>query len=169
MSWYVVVVPPMRERAAVEAMSPVCRAFAPIEYVFRRASPHNKKKVAVPRPLFPRYVFVENPDWYAISRLEFPDSLQKVVTGWLGMDGRPSRLPAPEVMHLIAVAEQAPPTTISVGRGLKLGDRAIISEGPFAGHTVRVTRTDPKGASILIDILGSMREIEAPLEILEAA
>ena len=50
MSWYAPSCPPMRERAAVEALSKHCEAFSPIEYVMRRTNLRapTAKKIAIP-------------------------------------------------------------------------------------------------------------------------
>lgn len=171
MSWYALVVPPMRERAAVEVLKQHCEAFSPLEYVMRRTNLRapTAKKIAIPRAIFPRYVFVRDPDWYAIRRLEIPGTLTPLVSKVLGVNGRPSPISMHEVMSLLHIAEHGPPQTIPVSRGFAPGDIVIIGDGPFKGHRVKVVGRDRNHISVLIDILGSMREVPVPIEILEAA
>ena len=171
MSWYALVVPPMRERAAVEVLQHYYEAFSPIEYVHRRTNLRapNAKKIAIPRAIFPRYVFALDPDWYTIRRLEIPGTMTPIVSKVLGVNGRPSPISMQEVLNLMHVAEHGPPQTIPVSRGFAPGDIVIVGDGPFKGHKVKVTRSDRNSIAVLIDILGSMREVPVPIGMLEAA
>lgn len=170
MKWFALVVPSQRELAAVRELSRIgCRAFAPVEYRAVRVSPHRKAKAVEPRPhpLFSRYVFAESPDWYEIRQLQIKG--KPLVTSVLSSNGQPYRLPALEVLHLLNLGENGPPQTIDPARNLQAGDHAVIADGPFKGHAVKVAHAGYDSARVLVNVFNSLREIAVPISMLEAA
>lgn len=177
MPWYCATVPPLKELAAVAALRPHCEAFSPVEYVHvrRGRSILNKPAPVIVRPkaIYSRYVFVRDPDWYTIRTLELPGTGRPVITGWLTDTltswGRPAPLRDSELLDILAIHENGPPSAIPAARDIHPGDTAIIITGPFEGHRVKVRRIDGTSAAVELQFLNSMREVPIEISALEAA
>lgn len=177
MTWYCATVPPQKELAAVSVLKRHCEAFSPMEYVHVRRSRQAMGKSAPvivrPKAIYSRYVFVKSPDWYTIRSLELPGTGRPAITGWLTDTltpfGRPAPLRDSELLNILAIHENGPPNVIPAARGINPGDTAIIIDGPFEGHRVKVRRIDGVSAAVELQFLNSMREVPIAVDALQAA
>lgn len=164
MQWYVAVVHAQKEFAARDRLNELgYEIIVPIEYKWRRRSRHCRKRVEVAMPLLPRYVFVgcegQLPWW------ELRDC--PMIQGFLGHDGYPKPLPPEAVRALEGLSFAIP--TFNPHKSIRAGDQVQFAAGPLHGKIARVRKIVHKRARVLIEVFSSMREIEVPLEILEAA
>lgn len=172
MQWYVAVVPAQRELTARDLLREHgYDVMVPVEYKWRRKSRYGKAKVERPYVLLTRYVFIgcqDAPNWWHLRHIEFPFTGQKIIQHVLGTSAGPTPLPAEAVsaLHLLNLGIPG----YNPHKAIRPGGNAQFAEGhPFAGKVVRVREIMAKKARVLIEAFNSMREIEVPLEILEAA
>ena len=142
-------------------------AFVPTETKLRRKHAWSKERVAVPYPMFTGYVFAgfrqKNP-WYELRRYN-------VITGVVGSDGRPQQLNGEAVQHLMRVSGVAVPFSRSINphRSFRIGDTVEVVNGPFRGNMVKLRGITKRKARILLELFGTIQDVEIPLEQLEAA
>lgn len=164
MQWYVAVVPAQKEDAARKRLEELgYSVMLPVEIKWRRKSRHCRKREEVKVPLLPRYVFVgcegQLPWWHLNGC--------PLIQGFLGRDGYPKPLP-PEAVQALRGLDFAIPT-FNPHKSIRAGDEVQFAAGPLQGKIARVRKIVSKRARVLIEAFNSMREIEVPLEILEAA
>lgn len=125
------------------------------------------------RPFIPGYIFVMfDPNIDAWSSLLDV----KGVVGLLKNNDLPLRVPTAwvEALRYAEHVGELDRTKIDPD-GFRVGDRVLISEGPFSGHHALIqgfmaklkSTTARKRARVLIDFLGRMSEIELPVVSLE--
>ena len=140
--WYPLVVSAQREIIAVsELLHAGIHAFTPCDKLFVRQSPDGTKVVR-DQPLLPKYVFAQSPDWSVISQIICRKTGRKLIRTLNDGNGAPYRLPYPEIVRMMYLAEAGPPQSIPVSRKLSPGDVCTILDGPFAGRRVKVKRDD---------------------------
>ncbi len=164
MDWYVAVVPAQRELAARDRLRELgYEVLVPIEYKWRRRSRHCRQRVEVKLPLLPRYVVIGYDGalpWWHLRQCP-------LIQGFLGRDGFPTPLPADAVRALKGLDLATP--TFNPHRSIRAGDAVQFGSGPLHGKVARVRKIVAKRARVLVEVFASLREIEVPLEILEAA
>ena len=143
------------------------QAWTPCQWVARFS---RGKKFLRMRPLFPRYVFADEPgEW---RWLEDVDGVEQILTN----NGRPLRVPG----EIVAVLQRAESTgifdspTAALGR-LELGDRVKILDPQFFGKRGVVAEfcarmrsaSQQKRAKVLISALGRMVRVEVAVGSLE--
>lgn len=164
MQWYVAIVPAQREldtQKLLEAHG--YQTLVPIEYKWRRKNRYSRSRVEVRQPLLPRYVFVGiegEPYWWHLRQFPW-------LQGFLGKDGIPRPLP-PEAVRALEGLNFAIPT-FNPHKSIRAGDQVQFASGPMHGKVARVRKIVSKRARVLIVVFNSLREVEVPLEILEAA
>lgn len=164
MQWYVAVVPAQKEFAVRDRLKELgYEVMLPVEKKWRRRSRHCRKRVEVEMPFLPRYVFVgcagQLPWWHL--------NTCPLIQGFLGYDGYPKPLPPEAVRALEGLSFAIP--TFNPHKSIRAGDEVQFAAGPLHGKIARVRKIVSKRARVLIEVFSSMREIEVPLEILEAA
>ncbi len=166
MTFYAIVTAPQRERA-VEAMLFIkgYDVFLPIEIKNKRVGHRSRKFVAVVYPMFVRYIFVGGKfSWLDLMA-------ERHVTGVVGFDGAPAAIGDAEMQRLKAMSGSAIPYQLSLNphRALRAGEMAEIGIGPFAGQIVKITGLHGRKARVFLNLFGSRKEVEIPVENLEAA
>lgn len=170
MDWYVAKVKPLSERDAIADLAgqglvtfmPVCR----IDVFDRRK---RKSSIRV-FPLINGYVFTGFGGAIDFAALHRSD----LVTGILGRDGVPQRVPEREIQALMdgqargefdrdangrLIAE------IKKNKGLRPDDRIRIETGPFTGFYGTVTKpAGKKLVAAMLDIFGRMTPVEFALD-----
>lgn len=171
MDWYVAVVASQREIAARELLTDLgYEVMVPTEVKWRRKSRYSRQKVERVYPLLTRYVFIGcegQPPWWHLRNLEFPHDGRKVIQHVLGAGGWPRPLPPDAVTALKGLDFAIP--SCNPHKALRPGDMAQFAAGPLHGKVAKVRKIAAKRARVLIEAFNAMREIEVPLEILEAA
>ncbi len=165
---WILTVPPQRELKAAQALRDLgYDAWTPVEYRYRRVNRHSGRKVAAPYVILNRYVVIAAPDlpWTALSGLRE----RGLVHGYLGINGAPAALPHAEAARLRTIGDHVKPTAVRVNRGIRCGDTCMIVFGPHAGTMVKVERIKKGEARVLLEWLGATREVQLPLDRLEAA
>lgn len=176
-SYYIIRTGAQQERrTSAELANLGYHSFVPVEkkHLRRADGRHTRTREY---PMFIRYAFIGCSDIYeAWTRLRCdPDIYPKLVQGAgpLGMGGRPYRLPASDVAHLLSLQGKQIPYrgTINPHRAylsVKEGGRARVVDGPFAGHVGSVQRIVANRAHVSVEFLNSLHEVPMDLENLEA-
>lgn len=117
------------------------------------------------RKLYPGYVFVEMRCEEDGSIPEDVWFLIKETTGvgdFIGSEGKPSPMNAPEVEKMLAIAERPDQTTSLVGMQFKKGDRVKIREGSFENFEGEVESIDEQKqtVTVLITIFGRSTPVD---------
>ena len=162
--WYILRCGGGTEFRARDALADLgCDAFVPIERRWRARWLRRPVETAYPR--YPRYLFVHctPPRWPPLTALP----LSKWVRGILVMDGRPVPLAPGEFERLRA--EEAVPPTVSLHKGLMVGQQVRVRHGPFSGFTARLDAIDEQGAAMTVHMFGRPTPVRQPLGWLEAA
>jgi transcriptional antiterminator RfaH len=135
------------------------RVFLPLVGTTTR---HARQVRSVRAPLFPSYLFVE----LAIGRDRW-----RSVNGTVGVSrlimGRDEPKPVPNgvVEQLLTIADAD--GVLPFDDGLRVGHRARMLSGPFAGCIGSLTKTTPAGrVQILMEIMGGQISVSTTREIL---
>lgn len=146
--WFVVHTQPKSEMRAVANLErQEFRTFCPAE---RRVIRHARKSTVVMAPLFPNYVFVE---------------LEHLVDRWRAINGTRG------VVRLITNGDEPLPIPFGIiedlqrrmgsdgamdwTNSLRIGERVVISEGPFAKFIGTLEHLDAAGrVQVLLDLMG---------------
>ena len=166
MIYYALMTAPQRDAdVKADLESSGYRVLMPTEKVWRCVSAISKKQKLVTCPLFPRYLIFGYPGgvpWYHLEGVRH-------VTGVVGFDGKTPAVVSAKDMR--AVLFMLPPTraVLNPHRAVKAGDLAKIKMGSYAGHIVKVKGLNERKASIFLRLFGTDREVEIPVEALEAA
>ncbi len=161
--WYAVQTQPSRERFAEENLRR--QGYDTYLPQVRRTVRHARRQRDVLRPLFPRYLFV---------------TLDVAVGGWRSVQGtfgvrslvmegdRPLAVPRGLVERMIAVSDAE--GCIDLRCDLAPGSPVRFLRGPFANRLGTLAeRKDADRVAVLLEILGSTREVEAdPADLLPA-
>jgi len=168
LEWYAFTTPPQKEGVATKVLDAIgCKTCVPTEIKYRRKNRYAKSRKAVAYPMMQRYVFVgfDGPvPWRQIHDLP---CISRVIS----VDGRPAKLPKGVIEQIHSLSGQVIAHTRSVNthKGFAEGDVVRIAEGPLASEeTYNIESIDADMAQVVMEFLGSTREIEIPLSYLEA-
>lgn len=164
--WFAIRTAPQRE-AAVEAMLRIkgYTVFLPIEVKYRRAHRSHGKRVAVSYPMFTRYIFVRAPfSWLHLLA-------ERHITGVVGFDGSPAPIPESEIERVRSMSGAVVPHRHSVNphRSIRCGEKAVISDGPFAGAVVTISALHGRKAEVFLSLFGGRRVVSVDPDNLRAA
>jgi transcription antitermination factor NusG len=172
--WFALRVTPAAERLVADRLGALGIPTAvPLRIEMRRRSRVAKIKEAVTFPVLAGYIFVGLPSaglWRRVLGLRY-------VAGVLGVDGVPSRV---EVSGLRSFCRRAAAGAFSApvhhqhmrtGREFKVGERVeIIATGtPLDGQVVEVAGLRGEVARVVMQMLGSSREVNVRVDRLVAA
>jgi transcription antitermination factor NusG len=175
--WHVVYTDPQAEKRVLHdiAHDLSFEAYTPIERFAKRV---RGRLTDIERPFFPRYVFVMvdpyRQEWQRVLDIDgVADVLGQPA---LGSDGAPSHLPAGciEAMRHAEECGLFDRTPTSPNK-FKVGERVLVSEGPFAGFNAVIeefiaklhSATASKRAKVLVEFMGRMSKAEIDLTALE--
>ena len=165
MDWYAVTTAPQREFDVAAALRERGLAtLVPIEYKWRRKSPHSPHKKKKAYPVFTRYVFVgfeDRPQWYPLADIE-PRPIRAIC-----FNGQPAKLTAQDVGYLQSFTPDSQAS--NPHKAIQVGKPAQVAIGPFAGYTALVENISGERARMALSIFGDFRPVEIPLASLEAA
>ena len=169
MSWYAFRVEPQKEFAAQEIVNRHgFRAVVPHEWRFIRGANAKRRSKTKIYPYVIGYVFVEiehPPNWYLMFSMH---CLKSVV----GSGGQPTPIPRQAIDGLLRLTGQSIPHVLSRNTrraSFVPGDNVRIAEGPFTGFEGRVETVHGAKARMVFEMLGAMRDVDVPLDTLEAA
>lgn len=167
--WYAFRTEPQKEFAAQEIVNRHgYRAIVPYEWRMVRRSRHVKKKTYNVYQHLIGYVFVEfkhPPNWYEMFSMR---CLKSVV----GFGGVPMPIPQAGIDRLVSLTNMHVPHVHSRNTrraSFMPGDTARIADGPFKGLEGRVEAVKGKHARMAFEMLGCVREVDVPIETMEAA
>ncbi|MBU1200615.1 transcription termination/antitermination protein NusG [Patescibacteria group bacterium] len=168
--WYILHTQSSRENLTARAIKTRVKALGHDEYVFETFIPTQEKiriskgkKTTIRERLFPGYLMIKmivtDASWLAIRTAPG-------VTGFVGIDNKPTPLPKTEVQAVMAFSKQQAPkfqANFSVGEAIKIVD------GPFTDLLGTVNTIDEaKGkVEILVSIFG--RETPVELDFLQVS
>lgn len=166
MTWYAFRTVPQKERAAqgILASRFDLATLLPLETRFIRARRRNATKKEKSYPALVGYVLADLPHdapWHRILNI---DCIISVV----GFDGRPAPLNTASVERLSRVNS----ITSSVPNRRKSfakGDTVCAISGPLHGMESKIEDIRGCRARVIVELLGSRREIDIPLDQLQAA
>lgn len=192
LTWYAIWLgEPKKEMEAEDAIKAAgFQSFTPIEWKMGMRTPRgsrNKIKSRKAYPLLIRYALVGMPPGRTWRDLLVPDKdapatvARDIIRGTripatpVGMHvSRPTRLTSEQIALLASLSRYSIPyaSAVNVHKAHlvpNIGSNARIIDGALFGHVGRVDRVSASKARLVIQILGSMRPVEVPLEQLEAA
>ena len=165
MIYYAIRTAPLREQTVKSVLDRSgYRVLMPVEQVWRRVSPFSKRRKLVTYPLFPRYLIVGyqgGMPWLHLAGVRH-------VTGVVGFDGTPAEISARDMRTILSMTV-APRAVLNPHRALRAGDLAEITSGVFVGRIVKIEGLTGRKARIFLDLFGTRKEVEIPVEALEAA
>lgn len=171
MIWHILTVAPQTEMRVDQALRDMgYETLFPMDYVIRRRNRHENPVVS-PVPAMRGYMPIGSeiePNWAAIHELKSTNG-RRMVIGALGHNHLPEPISTLAVQRLRDMCTVGPPEAIPASRQVKVGEVAIILDGPYAGHRVIVRRLKPKDTTVLMNMFGSMREVDITANSLEAA
>ena len=115
-------------------------------------------------PLFPRYLiagYQGGMPWLHLAGVRH-------VTGVVGFDGTPAQISGRDMSRILGMTS-APRAALNPHRALRAGDLAEITSGVFVGRIVKIEGLTGRKARIFLDLFGTRKEVEIPVEALEAA
>lgn len=160
-TWHILRCAPQRERWLANELRVALglHTYVPIEcnVIVRRG-----KKIEVPRPLVPGYVFA-----MGIGEAAWRDVAEtRHVTGWLTINGRPAPIKDAEI-GIIRSMERLHNKALHDRRVFKVGDRVRLTQGPFASIESLLRSVRGSTATIEVQMLGSTRGVKVPVSQLE--
>jgi len=90
----------------------------------------------------------------------------------VGSGGQPTPIPQAGIDRLLRLTGQSTPHVLSRNTrraSFVPGDNVRIAEGPFTGFEGRVETVHGAKARMVFEMLGAMRDVDVPLDTLEAA
>lgn len=168
MTWYAFRTEPQKEFATQEIVNRRgLRAVVPHEWRFIRSSNARRKARSKIYPYLIGYIFIEferPPNWYHMFSMR---CLKSVV----GFGGQPTPIPQDGIDRLMKLTGQSVPHLRSANTRLAFvtGDTVRVSDGALRGWEGRVEGVSGKHARMIFEMLGALREIDIPIETLEAA
>ncbi len=162
--WFLVRVPSGKELAAERILDDDGQiVFVPVETRFRRVNRYAKKKRELRFPLVPGYLLVG----FLPDRHRWADLFRfRLVTGVVGHDGNPLRIPFREVRRLLqrhCAGEFLAPSMqqfMRSGMEFSVGDKVEVLDGPFEGHIAEVASITGNVAEMVLNILGGQRRVQ---------
>jgi transcription antitermination factor NusG len=159
--WFVAVTKPCsEEKAAAELEAAGLSTYVPKELQFRRRSRHAKRKEATLHPFLQRYVCVAA-DSETVLWSKIPDC--KHVIRPLG------RTRSGEISAMRAHEDGTSVRTSVATRALRIGQTAEVSGGPLFGQSGIIKSIRGQVAMVELSLLGTVRDVAVPLQMLEAA
>ena len=151
---YVVQTQPMKERLAVQELgNQGFETFYP-QLVRAPRVRRGKFEVPLPVPLFPKYLFVRldlgEPGWQSINGT-------RGVVRLMCMDDRPSPVPQAVMDRMVAAGEVIHESL--AGLPFAPGESVEFTEGPMIGLRGIVKLCAADRVTLLLDLLGSVREV----------
>lgn len=169
LDWYALTVPPQKEFAAQEIMRRRgFTTFCPFESLWRRKSRFTKEKELRHYPLMPRYLFVGfdgMPSWYDVFRVP-------LIVSVVGLEGKPAKLA--NMYRFISnfrngLRRPDAERHMQTHREYKIGDTALVVEGPLAERLVKVEEITGGHAFFKLEMFGTERKLSLPVGNLIAA
>ncbi|WP_448664974.1 transcription termination/antitermination protein NusG [Sphingomonas sp. CJ20] len=157
MKWYVVNTRVNSERMARRNLDQ--QGYSCFLPVYRKTVRHARKVTEVLAPLFPSYLFVEfDPEWTRWRPINGTAGVRGIVSG---SDGRPSAVPM-SVMRMLQ--SQCRGELVEWrSSGLEVGQKIVMTSGPFTDFLGEVQRLDGPGrVRLLLEAMGNV-PITAPL------
>jgi len=161
LSWVIARVPVGQERIALEELrARKIAVWCPMASE-RRNPKRGRKVLNVERPIFTGYVFLRLP-WSAEAWIGA--GIAGRVSGYLGNDGVPARIPA-SIVKTLMIKVKSPEVASLVPR-VRAGMQAIVRDGPFASFEAKILRVmRGKGrAEVEVSLFGSVVPVEIELD-----
>lgn len=178
LSWYLARVHSGKEFVAERILDDAgVIVFVPTETRFRRVNRTVKAKTEMRFAMIPGYLLIgispadrEQVDaqWANLFRFD-------LVRGVIGQNGRPLAVPYHQVRGMLVRHSRGEFNAPDVQRWMRthkefaVGDRAEVLEGPFEGHVAEVTAIRGRQAVMVLELFGSLREVEVSLVVLGRA
>lgn len=164
MSWYALEVTSSKTFEVRDEITKLGHAaYVPWAFEWKRNA--HRKRVKVPMPLVPGYVFAQIPTSQQRTILDLDH-----VHRFIAFGGPPLVISERDMEWVLNLTpEQVDACVKHYTKRLKPGIKAEIVEGPFAGHLVDITDIRNERARVIFHVLGSQREITIPTESMEAA
>lgn len=168
--WFIVLVPPQKE-LTIERILTLCgwRVLIPLVYRYRRVNSRQRLKRRTATVAASRYVFMGVPKadpfpWGKLIQLD-------LTNGVLCFEGAPVPLSQSIMVQLWSRMRETDakpiPSKVRLNRGLDVGDRAVITAGPFRTFEVAIDAVERGRAKVVVYIFGHPTPVEVPLEDLE--
>lgn len=168
MVWRAFSVEPQKEKVAKTILSRNGYTVeVPTETRLRRATRYDKRKVEVTYPLIVGYVFVRLPQDYPWGMLfDF-----RLIRSIVGVAGIPAEITEPGMQHLMRLSASHQPSRASTNTraSFAAGDIVEVADGAFQGWSGVVEEVRGAKARMIFEMLGAKRELDIPLERLQAA
>jgi transcriptional antiterminator NusG len=161
LSWVIARVPVGQERIAVEELKAKNIAVWCPMASEKRPPKRGRPAVSVERPLFTGYVFLRLPD---CAEAWVGAGIAGRVSGYLGVDGVPMKIPANKINELMIKAKS--PEVAALVPRVRAGMEAIVRDGPFASFNARIKRV-MRGhgrAEVEVSIFGRVVPVELELD-----
>jgi len=172
MNWYVLRVASNKEEQVREALDRKVKIEALEGYVGRVLVPTLKERRMKAgqakiheRKLYPGYVFVEmttEEDGTIPENVWFMIKETTGVGDFIGSDGKPTAMPAKDVVGMLAASEKADAEPTLSGLDFKKGDAVKITEGSFENFEGEVDSVDAKRGmvTVVLTIFGRSTPVE---------
>jgi len=172
MKWYVLRVASNKEEQVRDALTRKVKIEGLEGRVGRILVPTMKEKrmragvlKIVERRLYPGYVFVEMACEDDGSIPETVWFLIKETTGvgdFIGSDGKPTSMPEPDVVQMLAASQKAEEQPGLSGLNIQKGDQVKITDGAFESYEGEVESVDEKRGmvNVIVSIFGRSTPVE---------
>jgi transcription antitermination factor NusG len=161
--WHVFTTPPLKERAAetiLRKRGHMC--IVPMHVRSRRLRKGGQGRTKIALPIYPRHVFVALSDQiWAFGDI----SHCRLVTGVLGFNGKPARIPDAEMQRFLDRLAQ--PEILAPQFTLKRGSKVAIKRWTFAHLHGTIEVVDGQSAKVLIDLFARSCETLVKLDDLQ--
>lgn len=156
--WAVIWTKPNLEAKAQDNIAKL--GYIPFCPTYQKTISHSRRVSIVSRPLFPRYIFVQNHasgiSWYDI----------RACVGVCGIVGNsePASL-SNEVIEELKHRDTSDYDKSKLPSWAKIGNEVRITDGPFQGHLAKIEELDDRErVRLLFDLLGRSVPIELDLD-----
>lgn len=140
-----------------------------------RVSGRSKREKIVQEALFRRYVFCNMIPWREMNLTDkrcFKRNGRRIITGVLGMGDTPYAFTDKQMLAILenaALAQLVPVSETLQKRLPAIGEVALITAGPFEGHSGPVAKMGSRDAQVALQILNAVRLVKVPVKNVEAA
>ncbi|MDF1606967.1 transcription termination/antitermination protein NusG [Hoeflea sp. YIM 152468] len=161
LEWVIARVPVGQERIASDELKARSIAVWCPMASERRNAKRGRPAVTVERPIFTGYVFLRLPD---CAEAWIGAGIAGRVTGYLGVDGVPAKIPASEINTLMIKVKS--PEVASLVPRIRAGMSAIVRDGPFAAFEAKIRRVmrSHGRAEVEVNIFGRITPVELGLD-----
>lgn len=174
-SWFALHVAPGREfLARDELRMSGYRVHLPTIDKTVRVSGRSKREKIVQEALFRRYLFCNLIPWREMNLTDkkcLKKNGRRILTGVLGMGDTPYAFSDKQMLAILdnAALAQLVPVSPSLQKRLpSLGEVALITAGPFEGHSGPVAKMGSRDAQVALQILNAVRLVKVPIKSVEA-